>query len=222
MHLCASSLTPPLFFFFKPPHPHLCCPLPPSPPFPSPRPLLLLPSSHRACPPLSLEQQQQQQQWSFTASPRLTVREYTSGEQNGYGREPEQPVLRHGQLPPRPLVTARVRAPVFRSPLGPVWVHLGLKLSSVRGAKPRRDKRQARCVCCVYVCVSFSLCVGWIDSAEETQTHRLLSACYFSLPPLLLFVYFSRFSARRPHCNFSSIIWKILSFFSSSSSSRGL
>lgn len=84
-------------------------------------------------------------------------------------------------------------------------------MSSVRGAKPRRDKRQARCVC--YVCVSLSLCVGWIDSAEETQTHRLLSACYFSLPPLLLFVYFSRFSTRRPHCNFSSIIWKILSFF---------
>lgn len=199
------------FSFLNHPTPTSAAPSPLHPPSPLPL-LLLLPSSHRACPPLSLEQQQQQQ-WSFTASPRLTVREYTSGEQNGYGREPEQPVLRHGQLPPRPLVTARVRAPVFRSPLGPVWVHLGLKLSSVRGAEPRRDKRQARCVCCVYVCVSLSLCVGWIDSAEETQTHRLLSACYFCLPPLLLFVYFSRFSARRPHCNFSSIIWKILSFF---------
>lgn len=50
------------------------------------------------------------------------------------------------------------------------------------------------------------MCVGWIHSAEETQTHR----CF---PPvfLLSIVYLSRwFSSRRPHCNFSSIIWKIL------------
>ena len=83
----------------------------------TPPPPLLPPHPHRSSPP-SLPrlpapesgEQQQQQQWSFTASPRLTVREYTSGEQNGYGREPEQPVLRHGQLPPRPLVTASAPA----------------------------------------------------------------------------------------------------------------
>lgn len=96
--VCASQLAPPPFSSSPPP------PLQPASP---------------GCPPLSLEQQQQQP-WSFTASPRLAVREYSSGEQNGHGREPEQPVLRHGQLPPRPLVTAPGRSAAFLSPLGPV------------------------------------------------------------------------------------------------------
>lgn len=118
--------------------------------FSSSPPPPLLPAS-LGCPPLSLEQQQQQQ-WSFTASPRLAVREYTSGEQNGYGREPEQPVLRHGQLPPRPLVTLARLSLASRPGLSSPWT---LDEFSA-GAEPRRDKRRARCVClcmCVCACV---------------------------------------------------------------------
>ena len=132
---------------------------------------------------------------------------YTSRERNGHGREPEQPFLRHGQLPPRPLVTASVRPHAlfhalllasarFEFTLDFSWVQCG------SGAAPRQKTSTLRV--CERVCVCVCVCVGWIHSAEETGTHRR------SFPPSRLFI-ISRFSSTRPHRNFSSIQWKTLS-----------
>lgn len=185
---------------------------------------LLLPSSccsHRACPPLSLEQQQR---WK----PHCLSSPHQCGNHSSRRAEWIRKGARAACPPARitPPTTLGKRACPEPAALvfGPVF-EFTLDFSGV----PRRDKRRARCVC-VCLCASPSLslslslnvcvCVGWIHSPEKTQTHRFFPLASLPSSSSFLFVYLSRCSSKWPHRNFS--ITPVFYSDVYSSSSRGL